>query len=115
MAPREGARVHRFFVDSVMDSLFVFRVGPDARWLEPGQGGIAVDPRRRDALVARFRIVRVDRARVTALVTGQTTLLTRDDVALLDEPPRRFYRDAGFWAGTILGAVLGAVATLSLR
>ncbi len=109
----ESTRAYRFFVDSVADSTFVFRVGSGDRWLQPGQSGIAVDPRRRDALVARFRVMRVDRTRVTALVTGQTTVLTREHVVLLDEPRRRFYRDASFWAGTILGVLLGGVAALS--
>jgi hypothetical protein len=107
------APAHRFFVDSVADSTFVFHVSGGAEWLRAGQTGIAVDPRRRDALVARFRVLAVDRARVTALVTGQTTVLTRDHVALMAPPRQRFYRDAGFWAGTILGTVLGAVAALA--
>ena len=110
---RGQAPAHRFFVDSVGDSTFVFHVPGDAEWLRPGRTGIAVDPRRRDALVASFRIIAVERARATALVTGQVTVLSRDHVALLEEPRRRFYREPGFWAGTILGAVLGAVAALS--
>ena len=114
-APRAEAQplAHRFFVDSVGDSTFVFRVPSEAEWLRPGRAGIAVDPRRRDALVARFRVIAVERTRATALVTGQVTLVERDHVVLLEEPRRRFYRDPGFWAGTIVGAVLGALAALS--
>ena len=105
---------HRYFVDSVADSTIVFHVSGEHGWVRPGHVGIAVDPRRRDALVARFRVLSVDRHRVVALVTGQTTMLTPEHVALLDEPRRRFYRTRGFWAGTFLGAIIGAVAGLTL-
>ena len=107
-------RVHRFVVDSVADSTFVFRVGPQAEWLRAGVTGVAVDPARRDALVARFRVVSVSETRATALVTGQTTFVTRDHVAVVEEPPQRFYRSGGFWGGTVLGAILGAAAALLL-
>jgi len=107
-------RVHRFVVDSVTDSTFVFRFGPRAEWLRAGATGIAVDPTQRDALVARFRIVSVGEQRATALVTGQTTLVRRDHVALVEEPEPRFYRSGGFWGGTVLGAIIGATAALLL-
>jgi hypothetical protein len=107
-------RVHRFLVDSVADSTFVFRVGQRGDWLRAGATGVAVDPARRDALVARFRVVSVSETRATALVTGQTTLVTRDHVALVEEPPTRFFRSGGFWGGTVLGAILGAAAALLL-
>jgi hypothetical protein len=107
-------RVHRFVVDSVADSTFVFRVGPRADWLRAGSTGVAVDPARRDALVARFRVVSVSETRATALVTGQTTFVTREHVAVVEEPETRFYRSGGFWGGTLLGAIVGAAATLLL-
>ena len=108
------ARAYRFVVDSVGDSTFVFLIGREAGWVRAGARGVAVDPRRRDALVARFRVLTVAETHATALVTGQTTFVTRDHVALLQEPPERFYKDASFWAGTVLGGLLGAVAGLLL-
>lgn len=102
-AQRETAR---FFVDSVGDSTFVFRVG-GAAWLRDGSAGIAVDPGRRDARVARFRVLSVRDGRATALITGQTTFVTTEHVALVEVPRRRFWRDTRFWAGTLIGGVFG--------
>ena len=102
-------RTARFFVDSVTDSTIVFRLGP-VDWLRAGSTGIAVDPRQRDALIARFRVVSVGEQRATALITGQTTFVTLDHVALVDEPKRRFWRESSFWVGTLLGGVVGGVA-----
>lgn len=102
----------RFFVDSVADSTFVFRTG-GARWIRHGLTGIAVDPRDRDALVARFRVLQVSDQSATALITGQTTFLTSDHVALIAEPPVPFWRRGLFWKGSLLGAVLGLVAGAS--
>jgi len=107
-------RVHRFVVDSVGDSTFVFRVPATVGWLRAGHTGITVDPRQRDALVARFRVLNVGERRATALVTGQTAFITRDHIALVEEPPSRFFREGTFWAGSLLGAVLGAVGALLL-
>lgn len=105
-------RTARFYVDSVTDSTLVFRLGR-VEWLKPGSTGIAVDPRRRDALVARFRVISVGEERAVALVTGQTTFLTLDHVALVDEPPRRFWRESTFWIGTLLGGVVGGLSALA--
>lgn len=104
-------RTARFYVDSVTDSTLVFRLGR-VDWLRPGTTGIAVDPRQRDALVARFRVISVGEERAVALVTGQTTFITVDHVALVDEPPRRFWRESTFWVGTLLGGVVGGLASL---
>lgn len=105
-------RTARFYVDSVADSTFVFRVG-DAGWLRRGQTGVAVDPGQRDALVARFRIVDVSRDRATALITGQTTFLTGQHVALIEPPRRPFWRRGLFWTGSAVGAALGLAAGLA--
>ena len=107
-APADAQRrAERFYVDSVADSTFAFRIGAGDDWVRVGAMGIAVDPARRDALVAQFRIVSVWGNRATALVTGQTTFVTVDHIALLDRPPRRFYREGTFWSGTLLGVLLG--------
>ena len=65
-------RVHRFVVDSVADNTFLFRVDERTDWLRAGATGIAVDPARRDALVARFRVVSVSETRAM----GDPTLST---------------------------------------
>ncbi|MDQ6887510.1 MAG: hypothetical protein M3068_09465 [Gemmatimonadota bacterium] len=98
----------RFAVDSVVDSTFRFTLGGQ-RWVVPGQRGIAVDPRRRDALIARFRVLRVVRDTATALVTGQTARISTDLAALIERPQIPFYRRGLFWAGTIAGASVGAI------
>lgn len=98
----------RFEITQVGDTTFRFPRG-NAAWVRAGITGIAVDPRRRDALVARFRVVRIDTGLVTALVTGQTTRLATEHIAVLAEPPKPWYRGITFWAGTVFGVVIGAL------
>ncbi|MGH7718462.1 MAG: hypothetical protein ACREON_06420 [Gemmatimonadaceae bacterium] len=98
----------RFQMDVTSDSTFSFATERHD-WVKRGLRGVAVDPVRRDALVARFEVVRVNRGRATALVTGQTTRVTSDHVALLDRPSIRWYQRASFWLGAAAGAVVGAV------
>jgi hypothetical protein len=98
----------RFDISQVTDTTILFRFGT-ATWVRSGLTGIAVDPRRRDALVARFRVIAVDTAFATALVTGQTTRPATEHVAVLDEPGRPWYRTALFWGGVVLGFAVGAV------
>jgi hypothetical protein len=105
-AAQDGAI--RFEITSVGDSTFSFPVGRHT-WVKRGANGIAVDPRRHDILVARFTVVRVDHGQATALVTGQTTTLNTEHVALLARPSVPWYRQRTFWVGTVLGALLGAV------
>ncbi len=106
-ARAQGAAA-RFEITVVGDSTFSFPLG-NRRWVRAGQRGIVVDPRRGDELVARCRIVTVQRDSATALVTGQTTGLDVGHVVLLELPNRPWYRARSFWLGTISGAVLGAV------
>lgn len=105
-AAQENA--YRFEITSVGDSTFTFAAGTHG-WLKPGLDGIAVDPLRRDALVARFRILRVAGGTATALITGQTTRVTSTNVALVTHPTAPFFKRREFWFGTVLGAALGAV------
>lgn len=98
----------RFEITQVGDSTFRFPRG-NAGWVKPGATGIAVDPRQRDILVARFRVVRVDTGLVTALVTGQRTRVATEHIAVLAEPPKPWYRGITFWAGTVFGIVIGAL------
>lgn len=104
----------RFAVDSVTDSTFVIPIGDAHHWVKRGTVGVAVDPHRRDALVARFRVLEVERGRARVLVIGQTTFVTPEHVAVLDPPPQRFWRSASFWAGIILGAAAGLGGALAL-
>ena len=100
----------RFEVTAVGDTTVGFRAGTE-RWIRRGQSGIAVDPRKRDVLVARLRVVSVDRSgAVTAVVTGQTTAVTTDHVVLLQETGVAWYRRRAFWGGLLLGAALGTAA-----
>ena len=103
-------RTVRFEISAVGDSTLSFRIG-EMRWVRPGQVGTAIDPARRDALVARFRIVTVQEGAATALVTGQTTAVSTDHVATLEEPKRPWFRNKGFWSGLFLGAVMAITGT----
>ena len=98
----------RFEITQVSDTTFRFPRG-NAAWVKVGTTGIAVDPRRRDALVARFRIARLDSGLVTAQVTGLTTRVSTDHIAVLAEPPKPWWKGITFWAGTVFGVVLGAL------
>lgn len=96
----------RFEITGVADSTFSFAIGPHD-WVRAGQRGIVVDPRRRDALVARFRIQRVQGGLATAVVTGQTTALSREHAALVEQPSPPFFKQPTFWIGLVLGGVAG--------
>ena len=118
-APRARAqaamdRAGRFDLTVVDDSTFSFDVGQRG-WVRAGVRGIAVDPRRRDVLVARFRVLAVERGTAVALVTGQTTRLTDDHIAVLRPPPRKWYRTRDFWVGAVAGAFAGIAGALAAK
>ena len=96
----------RFEISGVADSTFSFVVGTH-EWVAGGQRGIVVDPRRRDALIARFRVTSVRDGLATAVVTGQTTPLSTQHAALLTQPSPPFWRQPTFWIGLVLGGVAG--------
>ena len=99
----------RFEIASVGDSTFTFAIGPQ-RWVEQRTRGIVVDPARRDALVARFRILSVSEGVVTALVTGQTAAVTTQHfVVMTPPPPPPLLKRPTFWGGAAVGAVLGVL------
>src|SRR5918912_118987 len=98
---------YRFPISAVGDSTFSFDVANN-RWVKRGLHGIAVDPQRRDALVARFTVLSVDGGTATALVTGQTTRLSTEHAALIERRPPPFYRRGSFWLGVVLGSAIGA-------
>ncbi len=100
----------RFNVDSVGDSTMTFPVGT-AKWVARGQNGLAVEPRRHDELIARFKVIRVDGGIATALITGQTGRVLPGQVALIKAPASPFYRTGFFWIGTAVGAAVMFIAT----
>ena len=106
--PAQGL-AYRFEIMGVTDSTFAFEVGAQG-WVAPRMRGVAVDPRRRDALIAQFEIATVTGGIAMARVTGQTSRVSTDHVALLERPERPWYRRAAFWAGALLGLVIGAAA-----
>jgi hypothetical protein len=102
-------RASRFEIVGVGDSTITLRTG-QVRWIYPGQLGIAVDPRKRDALVARIRVLTVRAGQAEAVITGQTTPLNPDHVAIFIEPRRRFFKMREFWFGLAGGAIVGFIA-----
>lgn len=108
----------RFEITQVGDSTFRFPRGT-AKWVTVcpnptsscpvGSYGIAVDPRRHDILVARFRVARIDSGLVTAVVTGQTTRVATEHIAVMTEPSKSWWKSITFWGGTVFGMVLGAL------
>src|SRR5688500_17842633 len=99
----------RFEIASAGDSTFTLVVGRH-RWVRPGLYGIVVDPRQRDVLIARFQIIAADSANAMGLVTGMTTRVTTEHVALLDRPPPPvppWHKRRSFWLGMLFGIAAG--------
>lgn len=109
MPARAQESAYRFEITAVGDSTVTIAIG-DHPWVHAGLTGIAVDPMRRDALVARLRVMTVRGPQAVAVVTGQTTKLSTEHVALLERPRAHWYQQTTFWLGTFLGVVIGAVA-----
>src|SRR5687767_92364 len=99
----------RFEIASAGDSTFTLVVGRHP-WVRPGLFGIVVDPRQRDILIARFQVIAADSANAMALVTGMTTRVTTEHVALLDKPPPPvppWHKRRSFWLGVLFGIAAG--------
>jgi hypothetical protein len=112
-APRAAAaqsseRSVRLAIIEVSDSTFSFDAS-NLRWIKAGERGMAVDPKRRDALVARFDVLHVENGRATALITGATTDLTTEHVVVMEVPLRPWYRSTLFWGGALAGSIIGAL------
>ena len=95
----------RFEIRTVGDSTFTF-ASTQAPWVARGQHGIAVDPRRRDGLVARFVVLTVADGVANALILGQSQKVTTDHMVLLRPPQSHWYANKTFWSGA-LGGLLG--------
>ncbi len=104
----------RFSISEVQDTTFTFAVGR-TRWVKTKQRGVAVDARESDALVARFRVLGVTRGIALAMITGQTTRVTPAHTVIMQRPPERWYSNARFWAGAVVGLAGGVVAGSQLR
>lgn len=68
----------------------------------------AVDAARRDALVARLRVIRADSGRLTAMITSQVTRVTADHFVLAVRPPLPWYREKRYWWGVLAGGAVMA-------
>lgn len=108
-AARAQDNAVRFEIRTVGDSTFTF-AAPQAPWVARGQKGIAVDPRRRDGLVARFVVLGVDDGVANALILGQSQKVTTDHVVLLRPPRLHWYASKRFWAGALGGLAVGFAA-----
>ena len=108
-----GAGDRRFQLVAVGDST-VTLLAPHDRWLRRGTYGIAVDPRRRDALVARLYVQSREADTTVALVTGQTTRMNADYAAIFRRPETPVLRQGSFWGGLAAGAAVGAGLVVAL-
>lgn len=104
----------RFFISMVGDTTFTFLV-PSDPWVKPGMEGLAIDPARRDSLVARFRVTHVEWGEALAVITGQTTTVVPGHVAMLRMPHPPWYRRSHFWWGLLAGAGVGAGVAAAVR
>jgi hypothetical protein len=99
----------RFEIASAGDSTFTLVVGRHP-WVRPGLYGIVVDPRQRDVLIARFQIIAADSANAMGLISGMTTRVTTEHVALLEKPPPPappWHQRRSFWLGVLFGVAAG--------
>ena len=96
----------RMEIKSVGDSTFTFNA-TNVPWVARDQSGIVVDPRRRDVLVARFKVLSVEAGTGNALILGQTQRVSTDHVALLSEPHPPWYTRRTFWTGLAIGLIGG--------
>ena len=103
---QQGA--YRFEITAVGDSTISFRTA-DAPWMRAGLTGIAVDPQRRDQLIARFTVLRVEGALTTAIITGQTAKVATTYVACVVAPGRHWYEVPAVWIATGVGVALGVI------
>ena len=97
----------RFAITAVGDTTVTFRAGK-MTWVVRSPRAIVVDPRRRDELVARIKVLSVSSTgNATAVVTGQTGRITLDHFVVAREPPSRWYKNTYLWMGVALGLVTG--------
>jgi hypothetical protein len=97
----------RFPITNVGDTTVTFQAGK-MTWIVRSPRAIVVDPRRRDALVARLKVLSVGaNGEATAVVTAQAGRITTDHVVIGTEPSSRWYKSAMLWMGTAFGLIAG--------
>ena len=97
----------RFAITNVGDTTVTFQAGR-MTWVVRSPRAIVVDPRRRDALVARLKVLSVAaNGEATAVVTAQAGRITTDHVVIGTEPRTRWYRSPLLWMGTAFGLLAG--------
>lgn len=97
----------RFEITAVGDTTVTFNAGR-VTWVVRSPKAIVVDPRRRDALVARLKVLSISaNGDAIAVVTGQTGRITTEHIVLVTEPPQHWYKNAVLWMGAALGLVAG--------
>jgi hypothetical protein len=97
----------RFPITNVGDTTITFQAGK-MTWIVRSPRAIVVDPRRRDALVARLKVVSVGaNGEATAVVTAQAGRITTDHVVIGTQPRSRWYRNPLLWMGTAFGLIAG--------
>jgi len=97
----------RFTITNVGDTTVTFQAGK-MTWIVRSPRAIVVDPRRRDALVARLRVLSVAAdGEATAVVTAQSGRITTEHVVIATEPSTRWYRNPLLWMGTAFGLIAG--------
>ena len=100
-------RDYRFEITQVTDTTVTFRAGR-LTWVVRSPSTIVVDPRRRDALVARLRVLSVSSTgEATALITGQSGRITTEQFVIAAEPTSHWYRSPMLWVGTVFGLLAG--------
>lgn len=109
----DGDGDRRFVIVAVGDST-VSMLAPRHRWMRPGLYGIAVDPGRRDVLVARLRVMNRVADTAVAVVTGQTTPMSTEYVAIFRRPSTPVLRQRSFWGGLAAGFGAGIAAVLTV-
>ena len=109
--PRDAAR---FEIEVVDDSTAVIRV-EEARWVRRGLAAYAVDPQRRDALVARLSVIALDSTTARLLVTSQVTRVTTEHFLLVPRPATPWWRSRVVWTSMVAGALAGISGTLLVR
>jgi hypothetical protein len=97
----------RFAITNVGDTTVTFQAGK-MTWIVRSPRAIVVDPRRRDALVARLKVLSVGaNGEATAIVTGQAGRITVDHVVIGTEPRSRWFKNPLMWMGTAFGLLAG--------
>jgi hypothetical protein len=111
--PSGGEGDRRFQLVAADDSTVSF-LAPREPWVREGMYGIAVDPARRDALVARLYVLARSADTTVALVTGQTTRMSAEYVAIFRRPTTPMLRQQSFWGGLAAGIAVGLGAAIAL-